>query len=417
MKHLTALLLAAVVAILVTAVLPACNHSATETTGESDFRAVSLLLDIMDTAASHNPNAAAWSAVLDTVWGDPRVRLIDSLAAPNRNDPVLGRMIDSLLALPAYRLYYLQFRNIGPDDHREMLVRLPYGWVPSPGDVSRNLFVISGETDRIRAMVAAAGQQIDLEAARANAMKWLPEGDYPLPPVHFIVDGNGDAFARDQGIVFDLYSVLLRDLLASGDTTHFAMKASTTLNGILAHEFHHIYAAPYYQPNDLDMVDWRSRMRYQVTRSIVSEGTAMHCNPLTGFRQQIREDSGIVAFWMADIRRMFAALDDDSLTEQQARKWFRSSFHDRARDLLTAYLARTFSGDELGRQMARHLIDRPSMVYTLGWWMVTHISRSGTDRDAVLALLREPRAVYRMYDEAVPDAPDSLRASDLERYY
>ncbi len=414
MKRVTALLLTAAVAILLSAVLPACNRTATETASEPDFRAVVLLLDIMDTATAHNPGAAAWATVLDTVWGQPRVHLIDSLAASNIDDPVLGRMVDSLLALPAYQLYYQQFRSPGPEDHREMLLRLPYGWVPSAADVSRSLYQISRNTDQIRAMVAASAREIDLEAARSGAMKWLPEGDYPLPPVHFIMDGNGDAFARDQGIVFDLYSVLLRDLLASGDTTEFASKASTTLNGILAHEFHHIFAAPYYQPNDSDLVDWRSRMRYRVTRLIVSEGIAMHCNPLTGFRRRIREDTGVVAFWMADVKQMFAALEDDSLTEEQVGDWFRSSFHERARDQLTAYLGRTYSGDELRRQVSRHLIDRPSMVYTLGWWMVTHISRNRTDREAVLALLRDPRAVYRMYDEAVPDAPDSLRMTAME---
>ncbi len=59
--------------------------------------------------------------------------------------------------------------------------------------------------------------------------------------------------------------------------------------------------------------------------------------------------------------------------------------------------------------MRQRAMDRPSMVYTLGWWMIRTISKNGTDKQPAIALLAAPDRLFETYNAAIGTADPSLR--------
>ena len=375
-----------------------------------DTDGIHLLLDIMRTVRERNPDFAGWNDKLTAMDMSERGRTLDSLSAGNKNDIELNQMVDHLLSSDAYSLYYNQFRNIQPETHRRMLLHLPFGWLPSPGNVSQSLYEICQNFVTVNAWAGQCIEKIDLNRVQKKAVSWLPSGEYLMPPVHFIMDGNGDAFAREGEVCFDLYSLILRKRPSSSRYSGLDGVSTENIEAVLAHEFHHVYARPYL--NHLVEVkgDWKSNWRLKLIRTMASEGLAMHCNPPEGLSRATKEDSAVVAFWFRELAGTLAAMDKDSLSEEDMRSWLSSSFHETARGLLRDYMERTYQGEELDRQVALHITDRPSMIYTLGWWMVSRISRLGADKEAYLCLLQEPESLFERYNTVVADGPDSLKA-------
>lgn len=386
------------------------NDESADTILRSD--SIHLLLEIMRMVRDRNPDATGWNERLQSLDQPQRQVLLDSLSMRNESDLELKAKIDSLLASDAYQLYYHKFGNVKPEDHRQMLLRLPFGWLPSPADISANLYEVCLHQDSVAAWIETVLGRIDLDAVKRTALVWLPDGNYAMPPTHFILDGNGDAFATRGEVVFDLYSLVLNERPRSTRYTDLANASVDQIEAVLAHEFHHIFANPFYKKatrkSDNAAIIWRQRL----TRAMVSEGIAMHCNPPSGLRRLTKEDTTIVAHWFRELSQTLGRLDQAGVNHDEISQWYRASSQGSARKLLRDYLARSLEGEALNREVVLQAHARPAMVYTLGWWMVSRISRYGTDREAVVELLRNPHTLFARYNAVVSDAPDSLRAPD-----
>ena len=393
-----------------TTLLFGCGYETVEKDiGIMDMSSVHLMVDLMQKLVARNPNYEQSAAALDLLDGSERQQNVDSLVAFNAADPTIDLILDSLLGSTAYQLYYRQFKNVTPELHRRVLLALPVASIRSPADISRNLRSICLNIDSVQTWVADITTGVDLDRCRRIALQWLPEGEYHLPTVHFIMDGNGDAFAREGEVCFDLYSLLLSPRPEKSRYSNLGAINTNEVEIVLAHEFHHIYAAQFlYSLRDLSDWSWTDRFRNRLIRRMVSEGVAMRCNPPTGLARTIKEDTAVVRYWIGQLNDKLAALETDTLSQEAAEQWLRDSYHRDARQLLTEYFRRDYEGDELRAMVAEHIVNRPTMIYTLGWWMISRINQTA-GRDQVIALLSDPGQLFDHYNAAVEGAPDYLK--------
>lgn len=291
-----------------------------------------------------------------------------------------------------------------------MLLRLPFGWLPSPADISRTLYNICLNQDSIAAWVGSFLGRVDRDRVREMALAWLPDKPYPRQSSYLLMDGNGDAFATDGQIVFDLYGVVLSPRPGSTRYTGLADISVDEIESTLAHEFHHIFAGSFYKAATKMSLNPATIWRQRLIRTMVSEGTAMHCNPPEGIRRTIMEDTATVAFWFRELSQTLKGLEMGALTDEEVRQWYSASFQDTARKLLRDYHARSLEGEALNREVILQGHARPTLIYTLGWWMVSHISHQGADREAVIDLVQDPYNLFALYNAVASDVPDSLRA-------
>lgn len=380
-------------------------------TSQVDFSAAQRLLEVLKADVDACPEYHAVALRLSSLSGEQHDSLLDSLIAAKKSNPELVRNIDDLLESPAYQLYYRQFRNVTPDIHRRILLALPYEAVPSPAGISQNLLEITNYLQFVQRWTEGLSSRIDLDTCRRIAMRWLPSGNYELPKTYFIFDGNGDAFARDGQVCFDLYSLVLGRLSPASGYESLDTVSLDRVERVLAHEFHHIFARTYFVPSPDESADWKTRWRNRLVRQMALEGTAMHCNPPEGFARVIKEDTVVVVHWIRELDRELRAVENSEVTEEAASAWLDSTYQESARRVLRQYLSRTIQGAELEREVQAHSIDRPSLIYTLGWWMVSHISGQGSDPEAVHDLIRQPLSLFERYNATIKQAADSLRVS------
>ncbi|MEW5795081.1 MAG: DUF5700 domain-containing putative Zn-dependent protease [Candidatus Zixiibacteriota bacterium] len=390
--------------------LLSCYRESSKTAKQQvDFSAATALLDVLQASVDESPNCDSITDRLSSLPRQQRDALLDSLIAAKESKPALVRRIHALIESPAYRLYYRQFRNVKPDDHRRILLALPYEAIPSPADISRNLLEITVHLPSVRSWIKGLSSRIDLDTCRSIAERWLPDGEHEIPETFFIFDGNGDAFAHDGQVCFDLYSLVLAR--RSPDTRYEGLDTLSAdgIEPVLAHEFHHIFAQPYFAPSRDEAADWTIRWRNRLIRRLVTEGTAMHCNPPEGFNRTIKEDTAVVVHWLRELDKMMALVKSGEVAEEVASDWLGNTYQEAARSVLRQYLSRTIPEDELEREVKAHEIDRPSLVYTLGWWMVSHISDKGFNPEAVHELIKHPLTLFERYNAKVSPGADSLK--------
>jgi len=374
-----------------------------------DISGVTQLLDLLDLIIRKNPQYKATIAWLQNRPNDEARKERELLAQRNAEDPEVKTAIDALLSSPTYKLYYKQFRNVTPEIHRQVLCALPCTAIRSPGDIASSLQELCGNRDSVRAWVTSVVSQIDLNKSHQIALQWLPPGDYTLPPIHFLYDGNGDAFACDGEIGFDLYGIIFGVRPQETRFTNLSAVGVNEIEGVLAHELHHIYAARYLYPPGREHATWRDEWKDRLIRQIVSEGVAMQCNPLQGLRRTLKEDTTIVRYWIGQLNDKLAALRTGSITEPQIEAWYDSSFQETARMLLNEYRKRVSPTADSAAYMWQHQVDRPTMVYTLGWWMVGRISEGGKNKNTVIQLLKEPEQLFGSYNSSVPAKDKGLK--------
>jgi hypothetical protein len=251
--------------------------------------------------------------------------------------------------------------------------------------------------------------RIDLNKSQQIALQWLPSGDYSLPPIRFFYDGNGDAFAYAGEIGFDLYGVIISGRPQETRFANLGGVGADEIERVLAHELHHIYSAPYLYPPGREYATWQDQWKDRLIRQFVNEGVAMQCNPLQGLRRTLREDTNVVRYWIGQLNDKLAALRTGSITEPQIQAWYDSSFQETAQMLLNEYRKRVSPTADSTAYMWQHQVDRPTMVYTLGWWMVGRIAEGGKQRDKVIGLLSNAPGIFKSYDESLADAESALK--------
>ncbi len=375
-----------------------------------DAQSVYMLLDLMELLVEKNPGYQAVTASIDSLKSQDRSAAIDDIMNKNNDIPEINQKLTVLLDSPAYKLYYKQFKNVNHATHKMTLLALPYAWFPTPGGVSRTLYEICLNLDKMKPWVEEILSQIDFTKSHNLAIEWLPKGDYEIPPVHFIMDGNGDAFARDGEVCFDLFSVLLSHLPRERKFDMLNTVSVTNAENVLAHELFHIYASPFLKSKDAPInLDWKTTQKSQLVKQMVTEGIAMQCNPLTGFKKEIFEDSTVVTYWISQFNSMMQAIDNDKVTENEYKEWLSETYFIVPSSLLSEYFSKDYQDKELEQIVRDNMIDRPTLIYTMGWWMVSNILKTENGKEKVIGIISDYRTIFEEYNNSLPAASDDLK--------
>lgn len=375
-----------------------------------DAESVYMLLDLMETLIEKNPDYKAVIAKMDSSSSQDRQVLTDDLMLKNNEDPEIIEKVNALLESPTYKLYYSQFRNVKPATHKMALLALPYAWLPTPGGVSRTLFEVCQNLEKLKPWVDNIIPKINLTKSHNLALEWLPKDKYEIPPVYFIIDGNGDAFARNGKVCFDLYSILIRELPHDKKYDLLETISMTDAENVLAHELFHIYARPYFTASDSPInLNWKTTWKERLTKQMVNEGIAMQCNPLSGFKKEIFEDSTVVKYWIGQFIGMMQAIENDKVTEDEFKDWFSETYFVVPRSLLSDYFSNDYQGEELEQKVRECMIDRPTMIYTIGWWMITNILKSENGKAKVIGIVSDYKKVFEVYNNSLPANSDDLK--------
>ena len=368
----------------------------------SDATSINLLLRLFDAIAEQNPNYDDTLEAIAALEPPQQKERLAAHAEHNAHNPRITMLIDSLLALPAYRLYYRQFTGVTPDIHFSVFTALPYRAIRSPGGIGLAQFELFHHRDSLRGLVEMISK-VSVDRSASIARKWVPPGDSPIPTTYYILDGYGDAFVKDGPICFDLYGILLRKRSLSSRYHDLANAPTTEIEAVLAHEFQHFFARPHLYPPTRKFDRWQDLWEDVIIRRIVSEGTAQQCNAPSGFNREIKEDSVVVGFWLHELERVIGQIRRNEITEDSVRAWLDRSYQESARQLLADYLARTYPEADQRSLLQEHGIDRPSGIYTLGWWMISHIVDAEGVRDAAVQLLITPHELFRVYNTSITD--------------
>ncbi len=366
-----------------------------------DLSSVNLLLEIMQVQLDNNPNYESVGVTLSRLSEDARLQMIGKLIKRSKSDKALETLVDTLLASEGYQLYYRQFNNMTPEIHERIFYSMPVTRISSPASISGNLNEMIRHKDQIATWVSQTMPMINLDSVHAKTLLWLPEGSYDIPVVHFILDGNGDAFAREGEVVFDLYSLVFSELPFESRYDDLGSFNTEEIEKVLAHEFHHVYIGPTLYDQEAESSEWQSQFVHKLKQRFVSEGSAMHCNPPEGFKKEIEGDSAVVAFWIGELNRVTTGITSGAISENEAWEWLNNSYQSYATEVLKTYLAKMYEGEELEKMTQKLKVKRPTMIYTLGWWMMSHISKDGTDKTRYFELLSNPDMLFDYYNEAI----------------
>jgi hypothetical protein len=142
---------------------------------------------------------------------------------------------------------------------------------------------------------------------------------------------------------------------------------------------------------------------------MVTEGIAMQCSPLSGFRKVIHEDSAVVKYWIGQLNNVMRALDDDKITESEFKKWYGETFFIVPRSLLNDYFSKDYQGDALEQKVIDNLVDRPALIYTLGWWMISNILKTENGKAKVIGIVSDYQTIFKEYNNSLPENSDELK--------
>jgi len=366
------------------------------------------LLHLVNTIIEENPGHNAVIARLGHLdWKS----CSDSCApyiARNAENPRITEELETLLDSPAYQLCFRQFTVLTPDWYRKFIYGLPYIAVDGPGGgIGETLLELCRHRTEVAGWYTDAVSSVDPARAIATAQEWLPPGEYVAPPTYFVYGMGGDAFAREGQVCFDLYSIVLGNRPAGTRFTGLSGLGTERIERVLAHEFHHVFSEDLIYADTESGLPWQQRWKNRIIRALVSEGTAMHCDPRQGIEREVRRDTVVIRDWISSLNVKLAAIDSGSITEPDIRAWYDSTYHDIPRDLLRDFLKRRFPAGNLDSFFAENVPHRPDLVHTLGWWMVSRLSEGGHP-ERVIQLLSSPDSLFAWYNESAGSADQSL---------
>ncbi len=137
----------------------------------------------------------------------------------------------------------------------------------------------------------------------------------------------------------------------------------------------------------------------------------MQCNPSSGFKRRILEDTATVAYCLAQLNEKFAGLKNGTISGDEIDKWSQANSDQTARQLLTDYLKRNFPEDKREELFQLHIIDRPIFEYVVGWWMITRILKMPGGKDRVMEILSSPEKILEYYNESLPPNSPEMRVT------
>jgi len=365
------------------------------------------LLDVMDAVAALHPNFEDTAETFREMGEEELEAALQQVRKRNEEDEALRSAIDDMLNTMTYQVYFTRFRNVTPELVRDLILDLPYKQRSAPGGTADMYRELLPKRSEVRAGLERLLAEVDMDWIYETAERWAPEEDRETPTIYLIYDSNAGSYTA-QGIpFFNLYGDLQIEKLDSEDDGSALLEAQ----GTMAHELQHVMARPYLYPQSRPNRTWRDVWVDRITRSLVSEGVAIHCNPPTGMKKEIYEDRMVLAALVARLNDLLVALSENEMMEEEVQEWNRANYHSFAEGLLRQRLENTYSGDELEAKVREHMPLRPDMAHALGWWMVSRISKRGTRPDAAISLLTDPYPVYPLYNKACDENCEGLRIS------
>jgi hypothetical protein len=376
-----------------------------------DTSAIYALLDVIDAIMAAHPDYEAEAERINGLEGEARAAALAETRAVNAGTEAITAAIDALFDTTAYTLYFNRFRNATPETHRDILLALPYQAARGPADVSANLMELCRHREVVRAWVDGTVARVDPAVCVGIAAEWLPPGDYRPVPVRFIYDGNGDAFNTFGGIVFDLFSVVLRFRPPVRRFENLDGVGVDRIEKVIAHEYHHAFAYPLHLPPALTPVQKREQ---QLATGMVREGTALLCDLGPGLRREVMEDSATVQWWIDAVNEKLAATSDGTLSDDDWDGWFDSTYGELAMERLREYIGRDEPEVMAAALAGKQGASRPMLIYTLGWYMINRILAAPDGKERVLALLQSPQRVFAEYNATLGDGDRRRIATIVE---
>lgn len=381
--------------------------------GGMQLEGVQLLFDLIATIVGENPGYTDTLAALSGLDDAAAGREFDRLAQRNRDNPRISNAIDNLFATDTYRFYFSRFRNVTPDIFRTAFVNLPYRAVKSPGGIASCFLELCGNVDAVRAWKDDVVLRIDLNRCAANAKRWLPAGDYPPVTIYFIYDSNAGSFTAGGRPFFNLLS-MIGEFSGTGDLASRLREIDVdAMEAVIAHEMNHVYARPVLYPPGREFDEWQDGWLDTIVRGIVSEGVAGQCNPCTGFKKELWEDPAVIARLIGSLNETGIAMYAGTMDDEAVTAWYRATFNQSARLLLEEYLRKRYDEPEAKRMFRAYISFRPDLLHTLGWWMVSRITRDQALPERGVNLLVDPCSLFDRYNDTLGDGADSLRVDPL----
>lgn len=383
---------------------------------ELNAEGVTALLTVMDVVASLNPDFATREEGIAALPAADQRSALEQARTRNEESRELAAAIEALVGTETYRLYFRRYPNVSADDLREIILDLPYVARSAPGGIGDTYYELLRHRDEARSALQRIIRELDLEEVYRIARRWSPEGATEPPTVYLVYDSNAGSYTAEGKPFFNVYSSGTLESLNSmrGDAPLRAAQ------GTMAHELQHVMSERVlYGQETVEEANrpWPSIWLDRLTRGLVGEGVANHCNPPVGVKRQVYEDTMVVAALVSRLNEMLRALEQGDMTEEDMRHWYRANYFEAAAPLLRAHFEKTYSGANLEAMLKQHMHLRPDLEHVLGWWMTSRISQDGTVPKRAVALLADPYSVYRLYNETVSrDHPELNIAPDALRY-
>jgi len=378
---------------------------------------VTALLTAMDVVASLHPDFERREDLIADLSDAEKQAALDAARARNQESRDLAAAIQALVGTEAYQLYFRRYTNVSAADLREIILDLPYVARSAPGGIGDTYYELLRHREDVRTTLERLLTGVDLDWVYRTARRWSPAGAVEPTTIFLIYDSNAGSYTAEGKPFFNVYSSGTLDSLNAvpGDQPLLAAQ------GTMAHELQHLMAEPALYPEgpgtEGDDRSWEAVWVDRVTRGLVGEGVANHCNPPAGIKREVYEDPIVIAALVGRLNSMLTALEEGAMTEDEMRAWYRANYFEAAENLLRAHFEGRYAGRELESMVKENMHIRPDLEHALGWWMTSRVSRNGTEPDRAVGLLDDPYSLYRLYNESVPGDQPELRISNASLRY
>ncbi len=383
------------------------NKQAPPNNSKLNPEGVLALLDVMDAVASLHPDLNEKIELYSRLPAAEKEAVFAKVRLHNEQSAALLSAIQKMLETDTYQIYFRRFRNVTPELLHDLILDLPYGERSGPGDIGTMLRELLRNRLMVRSALDRLLSGVDMDWVYEAAGRWAPKEERALPTLFLIYDSNAGSFTAEGVPFFNVYGGLRLETLTSDADGSALLEAQS----IMAHELQHVFARPHLYRHSGPDRTWQQKWVGRLTREIVGEGLANHCNPPTGIKKEIYEDKLVLSALVSRLNSVLVALSRNEMTEKQMKDWYSANYFAFAEDLLKQYFEKRFSGDEATDKLREHMPLRPDLTHALGWWMVSRISGRGKRPDAAISLLLDPYSVYPLYNEACVEACEELKIS------
>lgn len=370
------------------------------------------ILAVMDVVADSHPDFETRAKDYARLEESVRESTFAAIRSRNEANDELSSAINLMLETTTYKTYFQRFSNVDADMMRDLILDLPYRARPAPGGIGRMLYDLVRKRNAVRAGLDKLLHEVDMDWVHETARLWAPEDDREAPPMYLIYDSNAGSFTAMGTPFFNLYGTDLEALGSEPDG-----RGVNEIQAVMAHELQHVLARSYLYVKSGADGPWQRRWADRITRGLVSEGVAIHCNPPNGLKKEIYEDRAVVAALISRLNGALIAMSEDSVAEDEMQAWNRANYFEVAEDLLRRHLETRCSGDELEASLRENMPLRPDLEHALGWWMVSRISAEGKRREAAVALISTPHLLYSQYNDSLAPEDEALKIADNAMLY